>query len=124
MTAKNEGTTLLASAEQDAPFAEVEELQTLVVEGRERGFLTFEEVAACLEEVEVTKEQVAELHAYLMEHGIDVVAADGKLATVEEQVGRYRELAEAGVQTAIVRLAGVAGAEPVSRFADVIAAFR
>jgi alkanesulfonate monooxygenase SsuD/methylene tetrahydromethanopterin reductase-like flavin-dependent oxidoreductase (luciferase family) len=45
-------------------------------------------------------------------------------ATVEEQVGRYRELAETGVQTAIVRLAGVAGAEPVSRFADVIAAFR
>jgi RNA polymerase primary sigma factor len=69
---------------QDAPFSEVEELQALVVEGRERGFLTFEEVAACLEEVEVTKEQVAELHAYLIEHGIDVVASDGKPATAEE----------------------------------------
>src|SRR3954452_9188849 len=84
LTAKNEGDTLLAGAEQDAPFSEVEELQALVVEGRERGFLTFEEVAACLEEVEVTKEQVAELHAYLTEHGIDVVAADGKLATAED----------------------------------------
>src|SRR3954449_11018179 len=84
LTAKNEGDTLLAGAEQDAPFSEVEELQALVVEGRERGFLTFEEVAACLEEVEVTKEQVAELHAYLTEHGIDVVAADGKPATVED----------------------------------------
>ena len=77
MTAKNEGTTLLATAEQDAPFSEVEELQALVVEGRERGFLTFEEVAACLEEVEVTKEQVHELHLYLAEHGIDVVTSDG-----------------------------------------------
>ena len=28
--------------------------------GRERGYLTFEEIAACLEEVEVTKEQVVE----------------------------------------------------------------
>ncbi len=85
MTAKDEGTALLASDEQDTPFAEVEELQTLVSEGRERGFLTFEEVAACLEEVEVTKEQVGELHAYFVENGIDVVAADGKPVTAEEK---------------------------------------
>ncbi|MDX6488483.1 MAG: polymerase primary sigma factor, partial [Gaiellaceae bacterium] len=92
MTAKNEGTTLLATAEQDAPFSEVEELQTLVVEGRERGFLTFEEVAACLEEVEVTKEQVQELHSYLVEHGIDVVAPDGKPATAEEKGDQPKDL--------------------------------
>src|SRR5436190_11454056 len=85
VTAKDEGTTLLASDEQDAPFSEVEELQSLVGEGRERGFLTFEEVAACLEEVEVTKEQIHELHTYLVEHGIEVVAADGKPVTAEEK---------------------------------------
>src|SRR5215203_1909200 len=45
-------------------------------------------------------------------------------ATVEEHVGRYRELAEAGVQTAIVGLADARGPESVTRFADVIAAFR
>jgi F420-dependent oxidoreductase-like protein len=45
-------------------------------------------------------------------------------ATVAEHVGRYRELAEAGVQTAIVGLADAEGAESVRRFADVIAAFR
>jgi F420-dependent oxidoreductase-like protein len=44
--------------------------------------------------------------------------------TVEEHVGRYRELAEAGVQTAIVGLADAAGPESVRRFADVIEAFR
>jgi F420-dependent oxidoreductase-like protein len=45
-------------------------------------------------------------------------------ATVEEHIGRYRELAEAGVQTAIVGLGDASGAESVTRFADVIAAFR
>jgi F420-dependent oxidoreductase-like protein len=45
-------------------------------------------------------------------------------ATVEEHIGRYRELAEAGVQTAIVGLADEHGPESVRRFADVIAAFR
>jgi F420-dependent oxidoreductase-like protein len=45
-------------------------------------------------------------------------------ATVEEHVGRYRELAEAGVQTAIVGLSDARGPESATRFADVIAAFR
>jgi F420-dependent oxidoreductase-like protein len=45
-------------------------------------------------------------------------------ATAEEHVGRYRELAEAGVQTAIVALGDASGAESVRRFGDVIAAFR
>jgi RNA polymerase primary sigma factor len=67
----------------EAPISEVEELKVLIVEGQERGFLTFEEIANCLEEVEVTKEQVAELHSYLGEHGIDVVGSDGKPATSE-----------------------------------------
>jgi hypothetical protein len=37
---------------------------------------------------------------------------------------RYRELAEAGVQTAIVGLSDAEGAESVRRFGEVIAAFR
>jgi F420-dependent oxidoreductase-like protein len=44
--------------------------------------------------------------------------------TVEEHIGRYRELAEAGVQTAIVGLSDAEGAASVSRFGEVIAAFR
>jgi F420-dependent oxidoreductase-like protein len=45
-------------------------------------------------------------------------------ATVEEHVGRWRELAEAGVQTAIVALADADGPESVRRFGEVVAAFR
>src|SRR3954462_6952800 len=76
LSAKDE--VVLEATEEDAPFADIEELQTLVTEGRERGDLSFEEIAACLEEVEVTKEQVQELHAHLLEHGVEVVSQDGK----------------------------------------------
>ncbi len=62
----------------EAPITELDELRPLIAEGQERGFLTFGQIEACLEEVEVTKEQLQELHAYLEEQGIDVVEADGR----------------------------------------------
>ncbi len=75
---------VLEPSEADAPFSEVEELQALVNEGRERGFLTYEEIANCLEEVEVTKEQVQELHSHLVEHGVEIVSQDGKPVTPDQ----------------------------------------
>jgi RNA polymerase primary sigma factor len=62
-----------------------QELQALVALGRERGYLTFEQIAATLEEVEVTKEQVAGLHAHLVEHGVEVIAEDGVSAYKEQR---------------------------------------
>jgi RNA polymerase primary sigma factor len=80
---------LLAGQGADTPFAEVEELRSLVSDARERGYVTFEEIALTLEEVEVTKEQVQELHGYLVENNIDVVGADGQpTALVAEPKGR------------------------------------
>jgi len=76
----NESIVLLGD---EAPIFELEELRPLVAEGQDRGYLTFDQIAACLEEIDVTKEQVQELHAYLDEHGIDVVEADGRLASSE-----------------------------------------
>jgi RNA polymerase primary sigma factor len=67
----------------EASIVEMDELRPLIAEGQEKGVLTFEQIAAALEEVEVTKEQVQELHGYLDEQGIDVVGADGKAATSE-----------------------------------------
>jgi F420-dependent oxidoreductase-like protein len=49
---------------------------------------------------------------------------DAGAATAEEHIGRYRELAEAGVQTAIVGLGDAEGAESVRRFGEVLEAFR
>ena len=54
----------LDHAESSLPDSE--DLRGLIVQGRERGYLTFEEISAALEEVEVTKEQVRDLHAYLI----------------------------------------------------------
>jgi RNA polymerase primary sigma factor len=67
----------------DAPIAELEEVRPLIAEGQERGYLTIDEIQAWLEESEVTKEQVQELHAYLDEQGIEVVDADGRPAKSE-----------------------------------------
>jgi RNA polymerase primary sigma factor len=67
----------------ETPIAELDEFRDLIAEGQERGFLTFEQIAAHLEEFEVTKEQVQELHSYLDEQGILVVEADGRLARSE-----------------------------------------
>jgi hypothetical protein len=67
----------------ETPITELDELRPLINEGVERGVLTFDQIAACLEEVEVTKEQVQELHAYLDEHGVEVVESDGRPARSE-----------------------------------------
>jgi RNA polymerase primary sigma factor len=69
----------------DLPLPDSDELRTLIAQGRERGYLTFEEISGTLEEVEVTKEQVRDLHGYLIEHGVDVVAEDGLTAYKESK---------------------------------------
>jgi RNA polymerase primary sigma factor len=86
------GTKTEALLEGEAGITEIEELRPLIAEGQERGYLTFEQIASCLEEIEVTKEQVAELHSYLEEQGIDVVGADGRPATSEG--GRFERNAD------------------------------
>jgi RNA polymerase primary sigma factor len=78
LTEKDEGVGLLTAVSDEAPALEVEELRTLVAEGKERGFLTFEEITAFLEEVEVTKEQVRDLHVHLVDAGVELVSADAR----------------------------------------------
>jgi RNA polymerase primary sigma factor len=67
----------------ETPITELDELRPLIAAGQERGSLTFDEIARCLDEVDVTKEQIQELHAYLDDQGIEVVEADGRLAKSE-----------------------------------------
>jgi RNA polymerase primary sigma factor len=82
----------------DAPFLEIEELRSLLAEGREKGVLSFEQIASCLEEVEITKEQVVELHTHLIDNGIEIVSQDGKPAVSE--VGKIEAAAESKGQPA------------------------
>jgi RNA polymerase primary sigma factor len=85
-------TTAEVDRDQEAsPIAEIEELQGLIATGRERGYLTFEQISSTLEEVEVTKEQVSQLHAHLVEHGIDVIAEDGVSAYKAQRSGEAKK---------------------------------
>jgi len=68
----------------ETPITELDELRPLIGEAQERGYLSFAELEGCLEEVEATKEQVQELHAYLDEQGIVVVGVDGRIARSEQ----------------------------------------
>jgi RNA polymerase primary sigma factor len=77
------GETEHALERGDSTLPDSDDLRGLIVHGRERGYLTFEEISGALEEVEVTKEQVRDLHAYLIEHGVDVIAEDGLTAYKE-----------------------------------------
>ena len=65
------------------PFGDVDELRLLIAQGQERGFLTFDEISAAMEEVEVSKEELTEFHGWLQGNGIDVIGADGRLALAE-----------------------------------------
>jgi RNA polymerase primary sigma factor len=67
------------------PFAEPEELRGLIALGRERGYLTYEQIATSLTEVDVTKEQISGLHAHLLEQGVEVLAEDGVDAYKEQR---------------------------------------
>ena len=57
----------------DISLPEIEELQKLVTEGTEKGFLSYDEIVVGLEEVELTKEQVEDFYTYLVDHGIELV---------------------------------------------------
>src|SRR6201996_9341474 len=63
-------TVEVVDREDAASAPEIEELAGLIALGRERGYLTYEQISSTLEEVEITKEQVSQLHANLVEHGV------------------------------------------------------
>jgi RNA polymerase primary sigma factor len=60
----------------DIALPDVEELQKLVLDGQEKGFLTYDEIAAGLDDVELTKEQIEDFYTYLIDHSIDLVEGE------------------------------------------------
>ena len=57
---------------------DIEELKALVQEGHDKGYLTYDEVAAALEEIELTKEQLEDFYTYLLEHNIELLDAESR----------------------------------------------
>jgi len=70
LSAKEEA--VLEATDSDAPFADIEELGALVSEGRERGYLTFEEIAASLGDVVTVLRQISDHLGVLETRGIRV----------------------------------------------------
>ena len=54
----------------------LEELQKLVQDGQEKGFLTYDEIVAGLEDVELTKEQIEDFYTYLIDHSIELMEGE------------------------------------------------
>jgi RNA polymerase primary sigma factor len=69
----------------DISLPDVEELHKLVQEGQEKGFLTYDEIVAGLEEVELTKEQVEDFYTYLIDHGIELMEGEHHKRPPHEQ---------------------------------------
>ena len=69
----------------DISLPEVEELQKLVQDGQEKGFLTYDEIVSGLEEVELTKEQIEDFYTYLIDHSIELVEGEQHKSPPHEQ---------------------------------------
>jgi RNA polymerase primary sigma factor len=69
----------------DIALPEVEELQKLIADGQEKGFLNYDEIVKGLEDVELTKEQVEDFYTHLIERGIDLVEGEQHKTPPHEQ---------------------------------------
>jgi RNA polymerase primary sigma factor len=69
----------------DISLPDVEELQKLVEVGKEKGFLTYDEIVKGLEEVELTKEQSEDFTTYLIDHGVELVEGEEHKRLPHEQ---------------------------------------
>jgi RNA polymerase primary sigma factor len=69
----------------DISLPDVEELQKLVDVGKEKGFLTYDEIVKGLEEVELTKEQSEDFTTYLIDHGVELVEGEEHKRLPHEQ---------------------------------------
>jgi RNA polymerase primary sigma factor len=69
----------------ETALPEVEELQKLVEQGQEKGFLTYDEIAKSVEDVDLTKEQLEDFTTYLIDHSIELVEGEQHKALPHEQ---------------------------------------
>jgi RNA polymerase primary sigma factor len=73
---------------------DVEEMRALVAEGREKGFLTYDEIVGALQDADVTEDQVEQFYSHLVEVGVEVLDADGEVVVrgAAQPTGRRPEL--------------------------------
>ena len=64
---------------------DAERLERLVADGLENGFLSYDEIANALEDVELTKEQSEEIYTFLLERSIELVEGEQHKRPPHEQ---------------------------------------
>ena len=69
----------------DIALPDVEELHRLVADGKEKGFLSYDEIVTGLEEVDLTKEQVEDFYTYLIDHGVELMEGETHKRPPHEQ---------------------------------------
>src|SRR5687767_6704699 len=60
----------------DIALPDIDELQRLVADGQDKGVLNYDEIAAGLDDVELSKEQVEDFYTYLIDHGVELVEGE------------------------------------------------
>ena len=92
----------------DISLPDVEELHKLVQDGTEKGFLTYDEIVAGLEDVDLSKEQIEDFYTYLIDHSDRAGRRGAAQAPAARAAGARRggERAEARpLRRAVARLA-------------------
>ena len=96
----------------DTAVVELDELQGVIGESQERGFLTAQELAAALEEADLSSQQTRDLLSYFDEHGIEIVGASDSEPELEAHDGRRNghdpgaQLASLGLRASDTSLGG------------------
>ena len=80
----------------DISLPDVEELHKLVQDGQEKGFLTYDEIVAGLEEVDLTKEQIEDFYTYLVDHSVELMEGEKFKHPPHEQPALAEEEAQKG----------------------------
>jgi Sigma-70 factor, region 1.1 len=65
-----------AELSSGAVSPDAEALPRLVADGLDKGFLTYDEIVAALEDVELTREQTEDFYTYLAERSIDLLEGE------------------------------------------------
>jgi RNA polymerase primary sigma factor len=82
----------------ETSVVELEEVQAMIAEGKEHGFLTSEAFAACQEEADLSSEQAHDLLSYLEEHGIEILGGEGPRAVASGSAEIFVEAPEEEVE--------------------------
>src|SRR6185437_10504804 len=69
----------------------MEELQGVIAEGQERGFLSADAIGSAIEEAELSTQQAQDLLSYLEEHGVEILAPGESAPEMSEPIGSGSE---------------------------------